>query len=63
MWPFKKTDPKNLTLKDGSEFRELFGPRKTQSGAMVTDHTALMQSAVYACVRVLSGEGAQSWRP
>lgn len=53
-WPFKKS-PSNLTLQDGDEFSEKFGFNSvTNSGASVTQQTALSQSAVYACVRVLS---------
>ena len=46
---------KNLTLQDGAEFGRLFGgSSSSQSGAVVTDATALRQSAVYACVRLLA---------
>ncbi len=45
----------NLTLKDGEAFTDRFSfGAKTSSGATVNDQTALMQSAVYACNRVLS---------
>lgn len=51
MWPFK---PKNLTLADYQGWPETFGLRATGSGAVVTPESAMKQSAVYACVRVLS---------
>lgn len=54
IWPFK-SNPKNLTLQDGGEFSDSFDiSPKSQTGANVNDSTALRQSAVYACVRVLS---------
>jgi len=53
--PWSKDYMKNLTLKDGDNFNRSFNySSKTQSGAMVSDASALTQSAVYACVRVLS---------
>lgn len=47
--------PKNLTLTDGEKMRGMFGGALgSQSGAIVNDNTAMSQSAVYACVRLLS---------
>lgn len=44
-----------LTLQDGDKFSDTFNlSAKTQAGATVNDATALRQSAVYSCVRVLS---------
>lgn len=53
----KDYSPQNLTLQDGPEMSALFGSTSntsSQSGAVVNDSTALRQSAVYACVRLLA---------
>lgn len=40
---------------DGHTVAELFGVRQTKSGQYVTDDTALTFSAVWACIRIISG--------
>ena len=53
-WKFWKTEAQNLTLKDSDLSESLNIGGKAQSGAFVNDASALAQSAVYACNRVLA---------
>lgn len=44
-----------VTSGDVGAMRELFAPLSTPSGFPVTDHTAMCESTVYACLNVISG--------